>query len=86
MTRFSFCMALGALAVLAGSTSADARTQRTHDAAIAGAHNGVTDENSIRQQCAETARSRWPSSNQEMQTNRDFALRNCLFDHGVRNP
>ena len=82
MTRLSLCTALAALAVLAASPSADARTTR----ALAGAHNSVTDESSIRQQCAETARSWWPSSNQEMQTNRDYALRNCLFDHGVRNP
>jgi hypothetical protein len=88
MTRFSLCTALAALTVLAAAPNADARTTRTQDraAAIAGAHNGITDENGIRQQCAETARSRWPSSNQEMQTNRDFAWRTCVFDHGVRNP
>jgi hypothetical protein len=91
MTRLSFCTALAALTVLAVSPNADARTSRTHAAqdgaaAITGAHNSITDENSIRQQCAETARSRWPSSNQEMQTNRDFAYRTCAFDHGVRNP
>jgi hypothetical protein len=28
----------------------------------------------------------WRSSNQEMQTNRDFAYRTCASDHGVRNP
>jgi hypothetical protein len=87
MTRFSLCAALAALTVLAVAPNADARTLRTQDqAAIAGAHNSITDENRIRQTCAETARSQWPSSNQEMQTNRDFALRNCLFGHGVRNP
>jgi hypothetical protein len=28
----------------------------------------------------------WRSSNQEMQTVRDFAYRTCAFDHGAHNP
>jgi hypothetical protein len=91
MNRFSFCTALAALTVLAIAPNADAITHRTHAAhdraaAIAGAHNSIADENSIRQKCAEYARSVWPSSNQEMQTNRDYAWRNCVYDHGVHNP
>ena len=91
MTRLSFCTALAALTVFAASPIADARTHRTHvahdrAAAFAGAHNSVGDEMSIRQKCYEEAKNRWPSSNQEMQTNRDFAYRTCAFDHGVSNP
>ena len=91
MTRFSLCMAFAALTVLAVSPNADARTQRTQAArdqaaAIAGARNSVNDENSIRQKCYEYANNEWRSSNQEMQTNRDFAYRTCAFSHGVRNP
>jgi hypothetical protein len=90
MTRFSFCTALAALTVLAISTNADARTrsQTAHDqaAALAGARNSITDENSIRQKCYEYANSTWKSSNQEMQTVRDYAYRTCAVSHGVRNP
>ena len=88
MTRFSICATVVALTALAVSSNADARTNRSHGqtAAIAGAHNGVTDENSIRQKCYDYANSTWRSSNQEMQTVRDFAYRTCAFDHGVRNP
>ena len=91
MTRFSFCTALAVLAVLAIAPNADAQTSRAqaaHDraAALAGAHNSITDQNSIRQKCYEYANSTWKSSNQEMQTNRDFAYRTCAFQHGVQNP
>lgn len=91
MTRFSFCTALTALTVLAVAPSADAQTNRAqaaHDraAALAGARNDITDENSIRQKCAEYANNTWKSSNQEMQTNRDFAYRTCAYQHGVHNP
>jgi hypothetical protein len=91
MTRFSLCTALAAATMLAFASNADARTQRaqaTHDraATFAGAHNSVTDEMGIRQQCYAEATKRWPSSNQEMQTNRDFAYRTCAFGHGVQNP
>jgi hypothetical protein len=53
-----------------------------------GAHASVagTSEEDIRQQCAQGAYARWGRNNQDMQTNVDFFLRNCLSDHGVRNP
>jgi hypothetical protein len=91
MTRLSFCTALAALAVFAASPNADARTygaQVAHDraAALAGAHNSAGDEMSIRQKCYAEAKNRWPSSNQEMQTNRDFAYSTCAVEHGVGNP
>ncbi len=90
MSRFSLCTVLAALTVLAVSPNADARTklQEEHDraAALAGAHNSITDENSVRQKCYEYANSTWKSSNQEMQTVRDYAYRTCAYNHGVRNP
>jgi hypothetical protein len=88
MTRFSLCATVVAVTALAASPSADARTNRLHGqtAAIAGAHNNATDENGIRQKCYEQANSTWRSSNQEMQTVRDYAYRTCAFDHGLRKP
>jgi hypothetical protein len=40
----------------------------------------------IRKECYAEANKRWPSSNQEMQTVRDFAYRTCAFERGVNNP
>jgi hypothetical protein len=90
MTRFSLCTVLAAATVLAMS-NADARTYRTpaaqdRAAAFAGAQNSVTDETSIRQQCAADAAKQWGTTNQDMQTNRDFRYRTCMVEHGVRNP
>jgi hypothetical protein len=88
MLRPSLCSVLAALTVIAVAPSADARTARTTDSAgaFAGAHNSVTDENSIRQKCYEYANTTWRTSNQELQTARDYAYRTCAFEHGVRNP
>jgi hypothetical protein len=91
MTRFSLYTALAAVTVLALASNADARTHRVpaaqdRAAAFAAAHNGVTDETNILQQCAANAAKKWGTTNQDMQTNRDFRYRTCAFDHGVRNP
>jgi len=40
----------------------------------------------FRKDCSAEANKRWPSSNQDMQTNRDYAYRTCAVQHGVRNP
>jgi len=91
MTRFSFFTALAAATVLAVSATADARTYRAPAAqdragAFEGAHNSVNDQTSIRQQCAADAAKQWGTTNQDMQTNRDFRYRTCAFEHGVHNP
>jgi hypothetical protein len=91
MTRFSFCTALAALTVFAASPNADARTHHRHvahdrAATLAGAHNSARDDMSIRQKCYEETKNRWSSSNQDVQTSRDFAYRTCTVDHGVNNP
>lgn len=87
MTRFSLCTVLAAATVLAVA-DADARTYRTQDraAAFGGARNSVTDETSMRQQCATDAAKQWGTTNQDMQTNRDFRYQTCMFEHGVRSP
>ena len=84
MSRTS-CYALTIVAALAASTGADARTHQPNAAALAGARASASDMD-IRKQCYADARSRWPSTSQDVQTARDFAYRTCAFDHGVRNP
>ena len=83
MSRTSY-YALAVIAALTASTGAYARVN--HGATgLAGAHNSVSDMD-IRQQCFAEAKNRYPSTSQDMQTNRDFAYRTCAFDHGVHNP
>lgn len=80
MSRFSKWAALAASAAIVASSGASARTNHN------GVHNGAQSDMDIRQQCYAEAKERWPTTNQDMQTNRDFAYRTCAFDHGVRNP
>jgi hypothetical protein len=74
-----------ALAFVTAVTMSSSAYARSHHHSIAGAHNGMSDMD-IRQQCYAEAKQRWSSTNQDMQTNRDFAYRTCAFDHGVHNP
>lgn len=83
MSRTSY-YALAIVAALTASTGAYARVNQ-HAAGLAGAHASASDMD-IRQQCYAEAKNRYPSTSQDMQTNRDFAYRTCAFDHGVRNP
>jgi len=85
MSRLPHYAALAVFTVVIASSGAYARTNRNSAPAFAGAHNSLSDMD-IRKQCYEEARQRWPSTNQDMQTNRDFAYRTCAFDRGVRNP
>ncbi len=85
MSRLSRCAALAVFTAVIASSGAYAATKHHHAAPIAGAHNGPS-EMEMRQQCYEEARSRYPSTNQDMQTNRDFAAKTCMVDHGIRNP
>ena len=84
MSRMSSC-ALVVLAALTASTGAYARVNQQGQNALAGARASVSDMD-IRQQCYAEAKNRYPSTSQDMQTNRDFAYRTCAFDHGVHNP
>ena len=87
MSRFS-CYALAVVAALTVSVGAQARAYHTSPSIPAGARASTlgTSETDIREQCAEEARARWGTNNQDMQKNRDFAARTCMFDRGVRNP
>ena len=85
MSRLSRCAALAVFTAVIASSGAYAATKHHHAAPIAGAHNGPS-EMEMRQQCYEEARSRYPSTSQDMQTNRDFAAKTCMVDHGIRNP
>ncbi|HJX21465.1 MAG TPA: hypothetical protein VJ454_10785 [Steroidobacteraceae bacterium] len=85
MSRLLRCAALAAFTAVIASSGAYAATQHHHAAPLAGAHNGPS-EMDMRKQCYEEARSRYPSTNQDMQTNRDFAAKTCMVDHGIRNP
>jgi hypothetical protein len=85
MSRLSRYAALAAFTAVIASSGAYARNNHNAASPLAGAHNSVSDTD-IRTQCYEEARLRWPSTSQDMQTNRDFAYRTCAFDHGVRNP
>jgi hypothetical protein len=85
MSRLPRCAALAVLTALVASSGAYARSNHNSANPLAGAHNGASDMD-IRQQCHQEALTRWPSTSQDMQTNRDFAYRACAVDHGVRNP
>jgi hypothetical protein len=92
MSRLSRYAALAAFTAVIASAGAQAATRHHNAAGFTGAHNGPTaahdgsSEFDIRKQCYAEAKTRWPSSNQEMQTNRDFAASTCMVDHGIRNP
>jgi hypothetical protein len=87
MSRFS-CASLALLAALTMTSGADARANHNSPSIQPGAHASAagTSETDIRKQCAEEARARWGTTNQDMQKNRDFAASTCMFERGVRNP
>ena len=86
MTRLSHYAALAVFTAVIASSSAYARTNHNSAAPLAGAHNSTVDEMEIRKQCYAQAKERWPGTNQDMNTTRDFTYRTCAFDRGVRNP
>jgi hypothetical protein len=87
MSRFS-CCSLALLAALTVTSGAYARTNHNSPSIQPGAHASAmgTSETDIRKQCAEEARARWGTTNQDMQKNRDFAATTCMIEHGVHNP
>jgi hypothetical protein len=89
----SRCAALALFTAVIASSGASAAVKHhnANAAPIAGAHNGPAaahnpSEMEMRQQCYEEGRSRYPSTSQDMQTNRDFAAKTCMVEHGIRNP
>ena len=87
MSRFS-CYSLALLAALTVSSGAYARANQNSPSIQPGARASAvgTSETDIRKQCAEEARARWGTTNQDMQKNRDFVASTCMVEHGVRNP
>ena len=85
MSRLSRYTALALFTAVIASSGAYAATKHHHAAPIAGAHNGPS-EMDTRRQCSEEARARYPSTSQDMQTNRDFAEKTCMVDHGLQYP
>jgi hypothetical protein len=87
MSRLSRCAALALFTAVIASSGASAAVKHhnANAAPIAGAHNGPN-EMDMRKQCYEEARSRYPSTSQDMQTNRDYAATTCMVEHGVHNP
>jgi hypothetical protein len=90
MSRLPHYTAVAVFTAMIAATGADAAINHNRAARFTGAHNAVSHNaqsgDDILRQCSEQARSRYPSSNQEMQTNRDYAWRTCMYDHGVHNP
>jgi hypothetical protein len=90
MSRLSHSIALAVFTAVIAAAGAHAANNHDHAARFAGAHNSAahdaTSTEDLFKQCSEQARSRFPSSNQDMQTNRDYAWRTCMYDHGVHNP
>ena len=85
MCRISCCAALAVLAAAVAFCGAYARTNPHGAAALAGAHNSASDMD-IRKQCFAEAKERYPSTSQDMQTNRYFAYTTCAVSHGMRYP
>ena len=87
MSRFTFS-SLALLAALTMTSGAYAAQVNHNSPSIQGAHASVvgTSETDIRKQCADEARARWGTTNQDMQRNRDFAATTCMVEHGIRNP
>jgi nitrate reductase cytochrome c-type subunit len=79
MSRLSHYAALALFTAVVASSGASAATRHNNAAPQAS-------EFDTRKQCYEEARTRWPSTSQDMQTNRDFAAKTCMVDHGIRNP
>lgn len=82
MSRFSFY----SLALFAALTMTSGAYARTNHPVQPGAHASVASQEDIRKQCAEEARARWGTSNQDMQKNRDMAATSCMVQHGIQNP
>jgi hypothetical protein len=87
MTRFTIS-SLAVLAALTMTSGAFAARVNHNSPSIQGAHASVagSSEADVRRQCADEARARWGTTNQDMQRNRDMAASTCIFDHGIRNP
>jgi hypothetical protein len=83
MSRLSRCAAVAVFTAAIAAPGAYARTHHKAAGPYAGAHNGLSDTE-IRQQCFAEAKQRYPSTSQDMQTNRVFTYTTCASDRGIR--
>ena len=85
MSQLLRCATLAVAIGVIASSGASARVNHNGARAQAVPQNAIN-EMDIRKQCYAEAKERYPSTNQDMQTNRDFAYRTCAFDRGVNYP
>jgi len=83
MSRLSRCVAAVVLAALVAPSAAGARTHQKNASSFASAPAGLSDVD-IRRQCFAEAQQRYPSTNQDVQTNRVYTYTTCATEHGVR--
>jgi hypothetical protein len=83
MARFSCLLTVAVVASALAASAADARTPRKQALAFVGAHNGPLDMD-VRQNCFADAKQRYPSTNQDVATDRYFAYTTCAAGRGVR--
>ena len=90
MHRLAYCLTSALLLTAVTSSHANARVNHhANTAAFAGARNQAAPTDraqspvDMRQQCYEKAAKQVSSSNQELQTVRDYVYRNCAYDHGL---
>lgn len=69
------------------SHKAKAAAHTNHNVAgVFASARGGNSEMDIRRQCFAEARQRYPSTSQDMQTNRVYTYTTCVVEHGVSNP
>jgi len=90
MSRLASCITSALLLTAMASSHADARYHYRGDRAAFGgarAQAAPTDRpqpaTDARQQCYEKAAKQVSSSNQDLQTVRDYVYKDCAFDHGL---
>lgn len=68
--------------------AASAKTHHHHhtNAYASAAPQQSQDPMEIRHQCYMEANKRWSTSNQDLQTARQYAYSTCVVEHGVMNP
>jgi hypothetical protein len=83
MSRLLRCATTSVVIAIIACSSANARPSHKSQGPSASARAGLSDMD-IRQQCFAEAKQRYPSTSQDVQTNRVFTYTTCAFDHGVR--
>jgi hypothetical protein len=82
MSRLLRCAATAGVIAIMACSSAHARTHHKSQEPVASARAGLSDMD-IRQQCFAEAKQRYPSTSQDVQTNRVFAYTTCASNRGI---